>query len=102
MMRLVESSSGLGDLLQNGASLRRVQYSVRRYQGMMEESGMPIPGLFRIEGSIDFDSSRDSAQWLNVPLTLRLEDGRCLGIVLIDDEGRILSEGHGPLKCMCC
>jgi hypothetical protein len=101
-MRLVETSSGLGDLLQNGAPLRRVHYSVRRYQGMMEESGMPIPGLFRIEGSVDFDSSKDSPQWLNVPLTLRLEDGRSLGIVLIDDKGRILSEGHGPLKCMCC
>ena len=27
---------------------------------MMDGSGLPIPGLFRIEGSIDFDAAKDS------------------------------------------
>ena len=102
MMKLVETGSGLGALMRNDIFLRQVRYEVQRYQGVMEGSGMPIPGLFRIEGSIDFDSTRDSSDWINVPLTLKLEDGRALGIVLADSAGRVLSEGHGPLKCMCC
>ena len=102
MMKLVETGSGLGALMQTGLLLRQVRYEVRRYQGVMEGSGLPIPGLFRIEGSIDFDSARDSSDWLNVPLTLKLDDGRALGIVVVDTAGRLLSEGHGPLKCMCC
>jgi len=102
MMKLVETGSGLGALMRNDIFLRQVRYEVQRYQGVMEGSGMPIPGLFRIEGSIDFDATRDSSDWINVPLTLKLEDGRALGIVLADSAGRVLSEGHGPLKCMCC
>jgi hypothetical protein len=102
MMKLVENSSGLGELIRQGSLLRPVRYEVRRYQGFMEGSGMPIPGLFRIEGALDFDREKDPAEWINVPLVLRLDDGRALGIVLADDGGRILSEGHGPLKCMCC
>jgi hypothetical protein len=35
-------------------------------------------------------------------MTLRLEDGRALAITLVDIEGRVLSEGHGPTKCLCC
>jgi hypothetical protein len=63
---------------------------------------MPIPGLFRIEGSIDFDRAKDPSTWIDTPLTLRLEDGRAIQITLADDTGRVLSEGHGPMKCMCC
>lgn len=102
MMKLVEDGSGTGELLQNDRMLRRVRYHVRRYQGMMDDSGLPIPGLFRIEGSIDFDAGRDSTDWINTPLTLRLEDGRALAIAVVDTEGRVLSEGHGPTKCLCC
>ena len=102
MMKLVEDGAGMGELLQNGRILRRVRYQVRRYQGVMEGSGLPIPGLFRIEGSIDFDARRDSADWINTPMTLRLEDGRVLAITMVDIEGRLLSEGHGPTKCLCC
>jgi len=102
MMKLVETGSGIGVLMRNGNVLREVRYEVRRYQGVMEGSGMPVPGLFRIEGSIDFDSVKDSSDWINVSLTLRLDDGRSLGIVIVDSLGRVLSEGHGPLKCMCC
>ena len=102
MMKLVESGSGLGTLLLNTTELRQVRYDIRRYQGLMEGSGLPIPGLFRIEGSIDFDSAHDPPEWINVPLTLKLDDGRALGILVADSTGRILSVGHGPLKCMCC
>jgi hypothetical protein len=102
MLKLVEETAGLGELFHDRLTLQRVRYKVSRYQGMMEGSGLPIPGLFRIEGSIDFDPSLDSTEWIDVPLTLRLEDGRTLGITVVDEGGRILSEGHGPTKCMCC
>jgi hypothetical protein len=102
MMRLIETGAGQGTLLRNGTVLRQVRYDVRRYQGFMEGSALPIPGLFRIEGSVDFDAAHDAPDWINVPLTLRLDDGRSLGIIIADNTGRVLSEGHGPLKCMCC
>ena len=101
-MKLVEENSGDGELMLNGESLRRVRYRISRYQGMVEGSGLPIPGLHRIEGSIDFDSSKDSLDWIRIPLALKLEDGRVLGITLVGSDGRILSEGHGPMKCLCC
>ena len=82
--------------------MRQVRYRISRFQGIMEGSGMPIPGLYRIEGSIDLDSANDSPGLIDAPLTLRLEDGRSLQINVIDNSGRVLSEGHGPLKCMCC
>jgi len=102
MMKLVEQSSGRGELLRGVQSLREVTYTIRRYQGVNEGSGLPIPGLFRTEGSIDLGSAPESSEWLDIPLTLRLSDGRALGIVVVDQSGRILSEGHGPMKCLCC
>ena len=102
MMKLVEESSGTGELTLNGVLLREVQYRVSRFQGMTEGSGLPIPGLHRIEGSIDFDAKSDAPEWIGTPLTLKLQDGRALGITIVNTEGRILSEGHGPSKCLCC
>jgi hypothetical protein len=102
MMKLVEESSGIGELTQDGVVLRPVRYRLSRFQGLSEGSGLPIPGLHRIEGSVDFDPKSDSPDWIGTPLTLRLEDGRMLGITVVDTEGRILSEGHGPSKCGCC
>ena len=103
MMKVVEESSGLGELLLNGVGLRTVQYRLSRLQGLMEGSGLPIPGLHRIEGAIDFDSSSDPPpEWIGVPLGLKLQDGRVFGITLVDNSGRILTEGHGPSKCLCC
>ena len=102
MMKLVEECSGNGELMQNGQLIRPIDYRVRRYQGMTEGSGMPIPGLFRIEGSVGFDAKSDSAEWIGNTLGLRLDDGRVLNITIIDTSGTILSEGHGPSKCLCC
>ena len=102
MMKLVEECSGRGELLLDAESPREVQYNILRYQGMTEGSGLPVPGLFRIEGSIDLQSSPVSSDWIDVPLTLRLNDGRALRIVVSDSSGRVFSEGHGPSRCLCC
>lgn len=100
-MKLVETSAGVGELELEGRVLRRVNYEIRRFQEMLA-SGMPVPGMHRIEGVIDYDASRDPGEWVGVPLTLRLEDGRALGVTLADREGRVLTEGHGPTRCLCC
>ena|SRR5215813_5336199 len=101
MMKLVEESSGLGELMMNGVTVCEVRYRVTRFQGMMEDSGLPIPGVHRIEGSVEF-GGHDPREWIGVPVSLKLQDGKLLGITLVDMEGRILSEGHGPSKCLCC
>jgi hypothetical protein len=101
--KLVEECSGSGELMEDGAVLRRVRYEVSRYQGMLEGSGMPIPGLHRIEGSIDMRADADQAPPVGAPLTLRLEDGRTLAVTLVDRSGRLLAVGHGPSGgCSCC
>jgi hypothetical protein len=103
VFKLIEECSGTGELIDHGVVLRHVRYSVNRFQGMLEGSGMPIPGLHRIEGSIDFTPADDQRCLIGAPLTLRLEDGRSLAITLADRDGRILTEGHGPSRgCSCC
>jgi hypothetical protein len=86
----------------NGAVLRQVRYRISRFQGVSAGSGLPIPGLHRIEGSIDFDPRKDPAEWVGPALSLKLDDGRLLAITLADSNGRVLNEGHGPAKCLCC
>ena len=98
--KLVEESSGTGELVHDGIVLGQVRYSIVRYQGMLVGSGMPIPGLHRLEGSTDYAVS--DVTLIGRPLTLRLEDGRALGVTLATRDGRLLSEGHGPGGCSCC
>ena len=99
--RLTEELTGVGELFQDGTVLRRVRYSIARYQGFLVGSGMPIPGLHRIEGATDYEVT--DASLVGRPLTLRLEDGRTIGVTLAARDGRILSEGHGPGGgCRCC
>ncbi len=101
-MKLVQECSGIGDLIINGAVLRQVPYRVSRFQGIIEGSGLPIPGLHRIEGAVKFNPDTEPDEWIGVPVSLKLEDGQVLGVTIVDREGRILSEGHGPSKCPCC
>ena len=101
-MKLIEESSGAGELMMNGIGICEIRYRIRRFQGMIEGSGLPLPGLHRIEGALEFNPGIDPGEWIAVPLGLKLQDGRILGITLIDTDGRILSEGHGPSKCLCC
>jgi hypothetical protein len=102
--KLVEACSGTGDLV-CGDVPRRVQYRFDRYQGMMTGSGMPIPGLHRIVGSISMSSDREPVpeELVGVDAMLTLEDGRGLRVTVVDAAGSILAEGHGPGRgCACC
>jgi hypothetical protein len=100
---LVETCSGTGDLLLGADVLQRVQYRVQRYQGMLEGSGMPIPGLHRIEGTIASDGAGVPPQAVGPDLTLRLEDGREMRVTVTGSDGSILAVGHGPGRgCSCC
>jgi hypothetical protein len=103
VFKLVETCEGTGELIDRDVVLGQVRYTVRRFQGMLEGSGMPIPGLHRIEGSIDYAVADADARLIGAPLVLRLEDGRSLPITLADRDGRVLAEGHGPSRgCSCC
>jgi hypothetical protein len=100
-LKLVEECSGTGDLLRRGELLRRVRYRIRRHQGLLEGSGMPVPGLYRVDGTVDLDGA--AADLVGATLTLRLEDGRSIAITVADADGRVLAEGHGPGHgCSCC
>ena len=100
-MRLVEEHVGVGDLSGRGEGLKHVRYKIARYQAF-SGNGMPIPGRHRIEGAIDLPENEDVADLVGAPLVLRLEDGRSIAVTLADASGRVLSEGHGPTRCLCC
>jgi hypothetical protein len=101
--RLVETCSGTGELSRDSQTLGPVEYRFDRYQGMLEGSGMPVPGLHRIEGHVNAEASAQLADLVGALLTLRLEDGRSVAVTLADADGSILAEGHGPGRgCMCC
>ena len=100
MMKLVEECAGVGDLNAQGNLIPQVRYRIARYQGFVEHSGLPIPGLHRIEGSVN--TAADLEPLVGQLLTLRLEDGRALAIRIADTSGRVFAEGHGPTRCLCC
>ena len=100
-MKLVEEHAGVGDLSGRGEGLRQVRYRIARYQAF-SGNGLPIPGRHRIEGAIDLPANEDMTDLVGAPLVLRLEDGRAIAVTLADASGRVLSEGHGPMRCLCC
>lgn len=100
-LKLIEECRGVGELRAGARTYTGIEYEIDRYQGMAG-SGMPIPGLLRIEGRVDLGRVADGAALVGSSLTLMLEDGRALGVTLADGQGRVLTEGHGPSKCSCC
>jgi len=100
MMKLVEEYAGVGDLSAKEAVIPQVRYRISRYQGFVEHSGLPIPGVHRIEGSVE--TTADLEPLVGASMTLRLEDGRAIAITIADTNGRVLAEGHGPSRCLCC
>ncbi len=100
-LRLIEQCRGRGQVRAGGQTYTGVEYAIDRYQGIAA-SGLPVPGLLRIEGRLDLDAIGGGAALVGSSLTLTLEDGRALGVTLADTDGRVLTEGHGPTGCSCC
>ena len=101
-MKLVEQRRGVGRLTVRGEDVGDVPYSFDRFQAMTP-AGLPVPGLHRIEGMLTLDSlPADLAVPADTHLSLDIEDGRRFELTLIDADGRVLAEGHGPGKCGCC
>jgi hypothetical protein len=102
MVKLVETCSGTGDLMRRDEVLRQVRYEFSVFQGVSRGSGLPIPGQRTLTGSIDFDPGRESGDLIGPVLTLKLEDGRYLGIRLTGEGGGIAEGRHGTGVCLCC
>ena len=101
-MKLVEEYAGVGSLRVRDRTLGAVPYRISRFQGMAI-SGLPIPGLHRIEGTLALSSLAGAGNLVGADVTLELEDGRSLALTVADDSGRVLAEGHGPGRgCGCC
>jgi len=100
-LKLVEKCAGVGTLSLDGQEYDHVSYAIDRYQGMAN-SGLPVPGVHRVEGSVELDGVPESARRIGAQCALRLADGRVIGVTLADSEGRVLTEGHGPSRCTCC
>ena len=100
-MRSVEDYNGIGELKHRGHAVAQVRYALIRFQGLAA-NGLPVPGVYRIEGMVDGGMTASFADIVGVPVQLTLADGRVLGITLADATGRVLSEGHGPSRCQCC
>jgi hypothetical protein len=99
--KLVEECAGEGEVGYGDTAYPKVAYRIRRFQAMTA-SGLPVPGLHRIEGSIDVAALPEAERLVNRDLMLDLEDGRSLRLTLASAEGRVLAEGHGPSRCTCC
>lgn len=102
VLKLVEEYSGVGGMQCHGQRFARVPYRISRFQGMAP-NGLPIPGLQRLEGTIELAEVPEAEGFVGSSLTLELEDGRKLALTLADSSGRVLAEGHGPRHgCSCC
>ncbi len=101
-MKLVEEYAGVGSLRWRDRTIDTIPYRISRFQGMAL-SGLPIPGLHRIEGTLELANVADAAALVGANVALDLEDGRTLALTVADEHGRVLAEGHGPRHgCGCC
>jgi hypothetical protein len=101
-LKLVEQYAGVGSVRCGDRTLAAIPYRISRFQGMAL-SGLPIPGLHRIEGTLALANVPAAAELVGANVTLELEDGRSLALTVADHNGRVLAEGHGPGHgCGCC
>jgi hypothetical protein len=100
-LKLVERVAGVGELTIDGRVFAPIAYEISRYQGILA-SGLPVPGVHRIEGTVDLTSVPHSAVRVGCDTVLAMENGRTLRVSIASEDGRVLTEGHGPSRCSCC
>jgi hypothetical protein len=98
MVKVVEDSAGDGELLLKSRVLGQVRYQIKVFQGMFG-NGMPNPAERTVEGSVD---GSDLSGLVGVNLTLRLSDGRKIGIMISDESGTIHTRPACTTGCSCC
>jgi hypothetical protein len=97
----VEERTGTGYARCSGVTYENVRYAITRFQGMTR-AGLPVPGVHRLDGQLDFADSRAREGLVGRQLALHLEDGSVFDLELLDADGRVVAHGHGPGRCMCC
>ena len=98
MVKLVEESSGEGELLLRSLVLRQVRYRIKVFQGMFG-NGLPNPTDRTVEGSIE---AGELADLVGTNLILRLADGRTIGVIIADESGAIHQRAACTTGCSCC
>jgi len=101
MPTLVEESSGDGELLLKSHVLGPVRYQIKVFQGMFA-NGLPNPTQRTVEGSVDLSGGAAAGDLVGVNLTLQLQDGRKIGIMISDDTGTIHTRPACTTGCSCC
>jgi hypothetical protein len=101
MVKLVEETSGTGELLLKSLVLRTVRYRIKVFQGLFG-NGLPNPAQRTVEGSIDLDGNASTSDLIGTSLTLKLEDGRRIGVTISDDAGTIQQRPACTIGCSCC
>ena len=101
MVKLVEETSGTGELLLKSLVLRTVRYRIKVFQGMYG-NGMPNPMQRTVEGSIEVGAEEGAGDLVGASLILRLEDGRRIGVTIADDSGTIHQRPACTTGCSCC
>ena len=98
MVKLVEDTSGEGELLLKSRVLGPVRYQIKVFQGLLG-NGMPNPAERTVEGSIE---GTDLAGLVGINLTLQLDDRRKIGITISDESGTIHTRPACTTGCSCC
>jgi hypothetical protein len=103
-MEIVQDAAGVGDLFHNESLVGQVRYALSIYQQTLGPGGFPVPGLNRLEGSIEIGPDFSAGPLVGHALALRLSDGRVLDIVLTDSAGRVASCAPAAHRrgCSCC
>jgi hypothetical protein len=99
--RKVEERAGVGSAACAGKTYENVRYHIVRFQGMTR-AGLPVPGVHRFDGRVEFASPASFDALVGSHLTLYLDDGSVMKLELLDTDGRVVAHGHGPGKCLCC
>jgi len=97
----VEERRGTGSVTCAGVTYDSVAYSISRFQGMTA-AGLPVPGVHRLDGCVEFTDRNAQSMLAGRQIALRLEDGSVMSLELLDADGRVLADGHGPGRCLCC